>query len=121
MKREIKFRVWDKASNQMLDNDCLLHGDYGEWPRIVFALNGEDADYTLMQFTGLTDKNGTEIYEGDVVELHGQLFAAVYDAPQFWLSKDGSPDGLEDTFYSDSGMLYEVVGNVYENPELLRT
>ena len=70
----------------------------------------------LMQYTGLKDKNGKEIYEGDVVQLVDDMrWQVVYDAPCFWL---GDKEGKVDDSMRDSP-IYKIIGNIYENPELL--
>jgi uncharacterized phage protein (TIGR01671 family) len=75
-------------------------------------------DAILMQYTGLKDKNGVEIYEGDVVEAKGYyqdkyIIEWVYDG---WEIFDGK-DGVVADF--DEWEKLEVIGNIYENPELL--
>lgn len=92
------------------------------------------------EFTGLKDKNGNEIYEGDIVKLSprgskyfGQLFEVIFEAATFQLSNDGlapiafitiavqcEQKGLVCSWLEVEG-LCEVVGNIYENPELLNS
>lgn len=115
MNRPIKFRAWDKTS--------------GGW--VYFSLaelfagvaNGEEYDLvfqSISQFTGLLDKNGKEIYEGDVVKSShtGNLFDVLFDdkAACFKILERGN--GRKWMFGYDHKK-WEVIGNVYENPELL--
>jgi uncharacterized phage protein (TIGR01671 family) len=86
-------------------------------------------EYELMQFTGLHDKNGKEIYEGDILKLqypvnygfagkynHEIIVTILFDNGSFWFKGDGYTD-CNWHFYNE----YEVIGNIYENPELLKT
>jgi hypothetical protein len=110
--RTIKFRAWDKESKKMF----FMNGITGSF----FAFDGEDSlklhpEVPIMQFTGLKDKNGKEIYEGDIVARE-----SIADLPYKveWFGTGW--------FYSDGDMLdehdspeIEVIGNIYENPEEL--
>ncbi|QDS35855.1 YopX family protein [Brevibacillus brevis] len=104
--REIKFRAWDRKQSKMVDMNHLRHHASG------FRLLDEDREYEFMQYTGLCDKNGKEIYEGDILFWDGGF--KVYTTVRF---KDGM-------FLAGDMPLYdcvdeEVIGNIYENPELL--
>lgn len=114
--RTIKFRAWDKERGKMITPEELLSGD-GLY--LIVAEKFKDS-YVPMQFTGLPDKNSKEIYEGDVVRNErGELgeiafenggFFARYLPPYDWDPMEHG-DGLLDRS--------EVIGNVYESPELL--
>lgn len=111
--REIKFRAWERKRDRMLDWDDL------QMEELWAILRGEvDALYVLMQFTGLRDKNGKEIYEGDVVTCYDYKPAKVFFKGGSFMSYIDEHSYLE---LSQSSFLedFEVIGNIYENPELL--
>ena len=150
--RDIRFRAWDKKNNRMLRVCSMSHGLMqgqtgwfitGEWttPRpgghsmvikgetvydyIVDQYRLDIVEHILTQFTGLHDKNGKEIYEGDITnngvvvwnealtwDSGGSSHPGFYfDAPRF----DGDLN-YHTSFDDDT----EVIGNIYENPELLK-
>lgn len=83
----------------------------------------EDTCYELMQYTGLKDKNGKEIYEGDILHLELGSFAEYADEQEmFIVGKNNIHDEccyLKNAIIQYDGVSCEVVGNIYENPELL--
>ncbi|WP_297456036.1 YopX family protein [Persephonella sp.] len=127
--RQIKFRAFIEPLNSMIQVSKLTlatSGDVMVWINDTFYFDGHEAH--LMQYTGLKDKNGKEIYEGDIVRVNidelppyttvGQI---VYSAPAFALkNKSGALESLELLImnYAPEKVL-EVIGNIYENPELL--
>lgn len=136
--REIKFRVWDKALKYMHICGENVHDScyYDENNNFYYynLQNGEGSseygDYILMQYTGLHDKNGKEIYEGDIiqhlywdcdetdyykVEWDNEILGFVFKS-----TINNSYLALDDTYSDDTGE-YEIVviGNIYDNPELL--
>lgn len=129
--REIKFRAWDEAFGMGLVHELVWEqtslGSVALSGAQVLVNDGTkseffDASCPLMQYTGLKDKNGVEIYEGDILVHLGRRFNApvIFNGGAFVLSHDNS-----NSFDADAMNIYphnltsEVVGNIYENPELL--
>lgn len=126
----IRFRAWDNASKEWLLGYNFgslggfnLFGEvvvFGEWGNLadqyIFERNGHKiADLKVMQFVGVKDLKGKDIYEGDIVR-HGSLVAAViFDAPQFRAGIHSKVNMVHDILNGEC----EVIGNIYENPELL--
>ena len=109
--RDIKFRAWDKLKKRIITSIELK--DYTmDW----FEYNG---DLTFMQFTGLLDKNGKEIYEGDIVKIGKDLIEEVkWITGEKWLAKECPVIGWVN-FSNIYTQPIEVIGNIYENSELL--
>ena len=115
MTREIKFRSWDKILKIMSYNPVNAINFNGQ-----FLLNDgkfhdiNKTDYILMQYTGLVDKNGKDIYEGDIVKYDGELTTVIFFNGSFFLEKFN--------FWSSDWVNADymiVKGNIYENPELI--
>ena len=126
--REIKFRAYDKKKKKWLagyDVGSLggfsLFGEVmllGEWSHILdtylMSREGfEPEDLVVMQFTGLKDKNGKEIYEGDVVQTENTVVGQITFYSGHFMLDVGKGVRM---YISDE---YEVIGNIYQNPELL--
>lgn len=124
MKREIKFRAWDKALKTMSYSPLHSIGFDGK----LYYGNADFKDYPveLMQFTGLHDKNGKEIWEGDIVKCQqGCSHEVMWDKEIGGTFGGGMPGWYLKGLIKSGGRGYawtgeeEIIGNIYENPELL--
>jgi len=139
MSRAIKFRAWDKLEQRMLGVECIAQLDNGDvfikatekaiWEPLRNQTNQdgtENNEFELLQFTGLHDAHGEEIYEGDVVNYNIFSVNKTQDIPcvvdfvkgayylketrldgRFYLLIEVEPDDIV------------VIGNMYENPWML--
>lgn len=115
--REIKFRGWDRTKNK---NGVMVSWDELKkyMTKDVFI---ECPEVILMQYTGLKDKNGKEIYEGDIVyskrsNNRGRVFW--HDSRAMFMVDDSITDKFIEP--NDDWDDYEVIGNIYENSELMK-
>jgi len=145
--RAIKFRAWDKRNLMMIDLGHLVINRMSKYN--VYAVVGDlgntlhKNDYEIMQFTGLKDKNGVEVYFDDIVKFcfhdendensmyegtavitesitYGVGILFDYDEwpyQKVWAVIEGGV--IEDLWEDDNLWTVEVIGNIYENPELL--
>lgn len=128
--REIKFRAWDEQKKVMhYDFEFIRSGINGnDW--IIFKSDKQKLEdgkvfgnpyfsmqLKTMQYTGLKDKHGTEIFEGDIIQ---SVHACGY--PTEWKSNTvvKFENGAFYPFRYPPQEVYEVIGNIYENPELLK-
>lgn len=118
-----KFRAWDKTDKEMylVDEINFNRGEFESiGDGITFLRQADKVE--LMQSTGLHDKNGKEIFEGDI--LHHQIqieytFIVKYDEDNARWYGDGLSRTYRIDITKDFLQYYKVIGNIYENPELL--
>ena len=125
MSREIKFRAWDYEIGKVVDLYEVILGDEYQYYEDDNENLGRCKTETLMQYTGLKDKNGVEIYEGDALRCYHEDGESNYAGVVEWIAEgdwlgwclmDGC--GPEMLRVDDQGNL-GVIGNIHENPELL--
>jgi uncharacterized phage protein (TIGR01671 family) len=129
--REIKFRAWDNTNKDiggqvMYDWDRLnaLDAD-GVLSLVDLLVNGWDKQGIPMQYTGLRDKNGKEIYEGDILKHEYpevSLLKVVYNRGGFNIVGIHLKEPMSELLNPDNSLYIqsEIVGNIYENPELVK-
>lgn len=126
MNREIKFRCWDSNEKKwlknfeihMYDGESHLHENY------YTELNDDDEPnrYIISQYIGVNDKNGKEIYEGDIIESSFYKYEIKYVKLDggCGCGRQNSPgDGLGFNIPWYEIEKYSIVGNIFENPELI--
>ena len=146
--REIKFRAWDKENKRFLEDyelsECNLDRDGSIYrPDNSKPFNKYDSEPIFTLFTGLLDKNGKEIYEGDFYKRildKENRFKKSYEWADYWLVEWLDEHACFTATYigenTDKGMIKitpkrnrysllnyleidEIIGNIYENPELI--
>lgn len=120
--RQIKFRAWNKKQKIMVyqnedDSADYWDGAYGSTIEIINE-NLDDENYEMMQFTGLLDKNGKEIYEGDILKFGNYPLEVIWDMGGWEVKMENGHSLLFTQLYGyiNDG---EIIGNIYEHPHIL--
>lgn len=120
--RELKFRAWDNLKKEWLKKKVYhLNFHFNEEGIGEFVAKQHPQGLTIQQFTGLLDAEGREIYEGDLVKVNlydPEIGEVIFNHGGFCLQSKS----FKGTFLGivTGGFLIEVVGNVFETPELLK-
>lgn len=146
--REIKFRAWDKLKTTIISPEDITDIDFGAgWFSYYddFGINDEnyfyspagDSRFTLMQYAGLKDKNGVDIFEGDVLLHLGNRYIVKWDNHMAAFQSENVKDKIDADFFNWGSVPSlqtqgvpdltggrfkgncEVIGNIYENKDLL--
>ena len=119
--REIKFRAWHKGKKiigNVLGIDILHKEIFFSNENVDCYEHVDFKNIELMQYTGLKDKNGKEIYEGDIVKFLNGIFEVIWcnEKASFMLKNKEFKEFLNFIYENNNGM--EIVGNIYQNLEL---
>ena len=131
--REIKFRAWNKEHGEMVYSTNNFLYEKREFYPFCFEVGFShypEENWEIMQFTGLLDKNGKEIYEGDIVKYEAltrfhddcdhEREVVKYDEKKSGFSPMIWQKVVEDGFYNYEIENLEIIGNIHQTPELIR-
>ncbi len=121
--REISYRAWDRINKEMVYDIQKAYDDqYGNFHERCFwdyldPGEGNEKQYDIMQYTGLKDRKGEKIFEGDVLEIC-RFEEPIYKVVKYvW---HGFTTSKGDNVYFPSEKRVQIVGNIYETPELMK-
>lgn len=123
-----KFRAWDKRNKMMRNVAALLFSKDTSiqgvkyWKNATELKNLNAKNIILMQATGLQDQKGVDIYEGDIIRLVGAFEDFDTGIVEFWKGAfvvNYENVNADFSYFDDISLPIEVIGNIYENPNLL--
>ena len=121
MNRQLKFRVWLHDTKEWGNVSCIeVFNSTGKLEYLY-----QDQPYTIQQYTGLKDKNGKEIYEGDIIQYHrcdSAYYLILKSVVYFYNGQFGFDlKGFNDMFFAlGDEVCPEIVGNIFENPDYFK-
>jgi len=115
---KVKFRVWDIKKKQWVSDTVVLAND-GMLFSVYCGVTEKRDNFVILFFTGIIDKRGIEIFEGDIVfnELSGRYYSVeygLYDELVGWVIRDVHERAYKENLYRDSGRFLEVVSDKFE-------
>ena len=131
--KELKLRAWDTTANQWLQGDKWMHNfsidESGNILTVPHEWSGSEdpKDFIITQYINLKDRNGTEIFEGDIVEHHQIIpekgidnllgtYVVIFEQGRFVFHDPKQPE-ISGHYITPGSIV--IVGNLYENPELV--
>ena len=128
--KELKFRAWDTkykgwCTHFVIDNYGNAHSIFGTISSIEDNQRYWKEHVVIMQFTGLYDRHGKEIYDGDIVKFSGYYFGDTYEKESveavYWNHKEKSYSyNFQNIGFQEGPTWCEVIGNIFDNPELMK-
>ena len=120
MLKEIKFRAWHKEKHKMFEVQKMSFKT-GKILPYGWNMEHDGIEFELMQYTGLKDKNGKEVFEGDIVTDGTINYVVAFYAGSWRLKQNIDGDTWWKSLYRYvANFKVEVIGNVYENPAFLK-
>lgn len=121
--REIKFRAWhkeEKIMGEVLGIDILHKEIFFSNENVDCYEHTDFKDIELMQYTWLKDMMEKEIYEGDIVTLHNGKYKVIFNTEEARFVLRDDEFEMNIPFINNNNKRMEVIGNIYENPELIK-
>lgn len=112
--KEIKFRCWYDNKMHKVEDISFKHKTINLFAADIINFR----DGILMQYTGLEDKNGIEIYDGDILRIDDEYWLVQYDIEDAMFTL--YYDNVIENFSNMNSKWFEIIGNIYENPELFK-
>lgn len=116
--RILKFRVWSKLLKRFcLNTEDGYFGQDEDFANGIFRIESWDRKDIMQQSTGLVDKNGREIFEGDILKFNDYITRIIWsEEDAAFISKSKAGGAFLNSLYM---LNFEIIGNIFENSELL--